>query len=177
MPPPIHTRELLRADTFLTGIYSPFRTREKIPPFFSSPRVPFPRLSSIVPPHSAATNSLLAPPALTTPALDRISAYDVILKVTQTSLARILVLLEKEAHWNSILLQNGIPTKGAILTLLSAKWFEVLSSRVPGLKHHFLHLGPPASCGLTADEQQILHGRSMTVRCGVDLIFSHCNQL
>ncbi|KAK3901580.1 hypothetical protein C8A05DRAFT_16260 [Staphylotrichum tortipilum] len=71
---------------------------------------------------------------------DRISAYDVILK-------------------------NGIPTKGAILTLLSAKWFQVLSDRVPGLKHHFLHLGPPATPGLlTADEQKMLRGRSMTVR-------------
>ncbi|KAG7285717.1 hypothetical protein NEMBOFW57_008011 [Staphylotrichum longicolle] len=70
---------------------------------------------------------------------DRISAYDVILK-------------------------NGIPTKGAILTLISAKWFEVLASRVPGLKHHFLHLGPPPSSGLTQEEEQMLRGRSMTVR-------------
>lgn len=62
-------------------------------------------------------------------------------------------------------LQNGIPTKGAILTLISAKWFEVLSSRVPGLKHHFLHLGPPETPGLlTQDERQLLRGRSMTVR-------------
>lgn len=70
---------------------------------------------------------------------DRISAYDVILK-------------------------NGIPTKGAILTLISAKWFDVLSSRVPGLKHHFLHLGPPPSAGLTPEEEKMLRGRSMTVR-------------
>ncbi|KAL2116187.1 hypothetical protein VTJ04DRAFT_10442 [Mycothermus thermophilus] len=71
---------------------------------------------------------------------DRISAYDVILK-------------------------NGIPTKGTILTLLSAKWFEVLSANVPGLKHHFLHLGPPATPGLvTPEEQKMLRGRSMTVR-------------
>jgi phosphoribosylaminoimidazole-succinocarboxamide synthase len=60
--------------------------------------------------------------------------------------------------------QNGIPTKGIILTLISAKWFEVLSSRIPGLKHHFLHLGPPPASGLTHDEQQMLRGRSMTVR-------------
>ncbi|KAL2016778.1 hypothetical protein VTK56DRAFT_2991 [Thermocarpiscus australiensis] len=71
---------------------------------------------------------------------DRISAYDVILK-------------------------NGIPSKGIILTLLSAKWFEVLSSRVPGLKHHFLHLGPPRVPGIvTPDEEKLLRGRSMTVR-------------
>ncbi|GAB1315388.1 Bifunctional purine biosynthetic protein ade1 [Madurella fahalii] len=70
---------------------------------------------------------------------DRISAYDVILK-------------------------NGIPSKGIILTLLSAKWFEVLSSRVPGLKHHFIHLGPPPASGFTPEEARILRGRSMTVR-------------
>ncbi|KFA72790.1 hypothetical protein S40288_06381 [Stachybotrys chartarum IBT 40288] len=71
---------------------------------------------------------------------DRISAYDVILK-------------------------NGIPSKGQILTLLSAKWFEVLASRVPGLKHHFLHLGPPTTPGIvTVEERRMLHGRSMTVR-------------
>jgi phosphoribosylaminoimidazole-succinocarboxamide synthase len=40
----------------------------------------------------------------------------------------------------------------------------VLSSRIPGLKHHFLHLGPPPASGLTHDEQQMLRGRSMTVR-------------
>ncbi|KAL2257400.1 hypothetical protein VTK26DRAFT_220 [Humicola hyalothermophila] len=71
---------------------------------------------------------------------DRISAYDVILK-------------------------NGIPNKGKILTLLSAKWFEVLESRVPGLKHHFIHLGPPSAEGVvTDDEAKMLRGRSMTVR-------------
>ncbi|KIN08897.1 hypothetical protein OIDMADRAFT_37886 [Oidiodendron maius Zn] len=71
---------------------------------------------------------------------DRISAYDVILK-------------------------NGIPSKGFILTLLSAKWFEVLSSRVPGLKHHFLSLTPPPAPSIvTPDERRMLRGRSMTVR-------------
>ncbi|RDW78419.1 hypothetical protein BP5796_06271 [Coleophoma crateriformis] len=71
---------------------------------------------------------------------DRISAYDVILK-------------------------NGISSKGLILTLLSAKWFEVLSSKVPGLKHHFLGLTPPpAPSVVTPDERQMLRGRSMTVR-------------
>lgn len=61
--------------------------------------------------------------------------------------------------------QNGIPSKGTILTLLSAKWFEVLSSRVPGLKHHFIHLGPPSTPGVVADDEaQMLRGRSMTVR-------------
>ncbi|KAI1373312.1 SAICAR synthetase [Hypoxylon crocopeplum] len=71
---------------------------------------------------------------------DRISAYDVVLT-------------------------NGIPLKGIILTLLSAKFFEVLSSRIPDLKHHFLCLGPSsASSAITPAERRMLHGRSMTVR-------------
>ncbi|KAH7324321.1 hypothetical protein B0I35DRAFT_348778 [Stachybotrys elegans] len=71
---------------------------------------------------------------------DRISAYDVILK-------------------------NGVSSKGQILTLLSAKWFEVLAAGVPGLKHHFLQLGPPSTAGvITAEERSMLRGRSMTVR-------------
>lgn len=61
--------------------------------------------------------------------------------------------------------QNGIPNKGKILTLLSAKWFEVLSSRIPGLKHHFIHLGAPSAEGIVTDEEaKMLRGRSMTVR-------------
>jgi len=46
-------------------------------------------------------------------ATDRISAYDVIMG-------------------------NGIPGKGALLTLLSAHWFEYLSSAIPGLRTHFI---------------------------------------
>lgn len=67
-------------------------------------------------------------------------------------------------NWPS---QNGISSKGLILTLLSAKWFEVLSSRVPGLKHHFLSLTPPpAPAVVTPEERSMLRGRSMTVRYG-----------
>lgn len=61
--------------------------------------------------------------------------------------------------------QNGIPSKGFILNLLSAKWFEVLSAAVPGLKHHFLSLTPPpAPEVVTAEERSVLRGRSMIVR-------------
>ncbi|KAK4192531.1 phosphoribosylaminoimidazole-succinocarboxamide synthase [Podospora australis] len=68
---------------------------------------------------------------------DRISAYDVIMG-------------------------NGVPSKGAVLTQLSAHWFKVLSDRIPGLKTHFLTLQPPA--GLSAADKAVVHGRSMQVR-------------
>ncbi|KAK3694784.1 putative phosphoribosylaminoimidazole-succinocarboxamide synthase [Podospora appendiculata] len=68
---------------------------------------------------------------------DRISAYDVIMA-------------------------NGVPLKGAILTQISAHWFGVLSARIPGLKTHFLTLSPPAA--LTPAEQDLVRTRSMQVR-------------
>ncbi|KAI0471860.1 putative phosphoribosylaminoimidazole-succinocarboxamide synthase [Xylariaceae sp. FL0804] len=68
---------------------------------------------------------------------DRISAYDVVLK-------------------------NGIPDKGRILTQLSAHWLAVLSDRIPDLKHHLLSLAPPAS--LPPAEGALVRGRCMQVR-------------
>lgn len=70
-------------------------------------------------------------------ASDRLSAFDVVMK-------------------------NGIPNKGAILTLASAHWFRVLSERIPGLKTHFVSLDVPAS--LSAEEADIIKNRSMQVR-------------
>ncbi|KAK3330521.1 putative phosphoribosylaminoimidazole-succinocarboxamide synthase [Apodospora peruviana] len=68
---------------------------------------------------------------------DRISAYDVIMS-------------------------NGVPFKGAILTLLSVHWFGVLSDRIPGLKTHFLTLTPPAA--LSPAEKDLVRARSIQVR-------------
>ncbi|CAG8958851.1 hypothetical protein HYFRA_00011804 [Hymenoscyphus fraxineus] len=70
-------------------------------------------------------------------ASDRISAYDVIM-------------------------ENGIPAKGALLNLLSAHWFHVLPTLVPGLRTHFLTLSLPS---MIPDSQTvILRNRSMQVR-------------
>ncbi|KAH6610507.1 phosphoribosylaminoimidazole-succinocarboxamide synthase [Trichoderma cornu-damae] len=72
-------------------------------------------------------------------ATDRISAYDVVLA-------------------------NGVPRKGLVLTQISAHWFSVLERKVPGLKHHLLSLSPPASAPLTPEERSLLRGRTMTCR-------------
>ncbi|KAL7816796.1 SAICAR synthase-like protein [Trichoderma aethiopicum] len=72
-------------------------------------------------------------------ATDRISAYDVVLA-------------------------NGVPGKGLILTQISAHWFAVLEQKVPGLKHHLLSLSPPASAPLTPEERALLRGRTMVCR-------------
>jgi phosphoribosylaminoimidazole-succinocarboxamide synthase len=70
-------------------------------------------------------------------ASDRISAYDVIMS-------------------------NGIPSKGILLTLLTAHWFRVLSSTIPGLKTHFLTLELPSTVPQTLRSR--LANRSMQVR-------------
>lgn len=77
------------------------------------------------------------PNALLFVASDRLSAFDVVMA-------------------------NGIPNKGAILTLLSAHWFRVLSQRIPSLRTHFIILDIPA--GLTPEETSAIKNRSMQVR-------------
>jgi phosphoribosylaminoimidazole-succinocarboxamide synthase len=70
-------------------------------------------------------------------ASDRISAYDVIM-------------------------ENGIPEKGKLLTQMSAAWFNILSEKVPGLKTHFVSLDLPSAVPESA--RDALKGRSMVVR-------------
>ena len=72
-------------------------------------------------------------------ASDRISAYDAILA-------------------------NGIPNKGAILTLASAHWFGLLPTLVPNLRTHFVSLTIPPSLPLPDDSRAALKNRSMVVR-------------
>ncbi|CAJ2504306.1 Uu.00g117000.m01.CDS01 [Anthostomella pinea] len=68
---------------------------------------------------------------------DRVSAYDVVMA-------------------------NGVPHKGALLTQLSAHWFRLLPRLVPGLRTHFLATRAPDA--LSATDRQTVAGRSMTVR-------------
>ncbi|KAI1077872.1 putative phosphoribosylaminoimidazole-succinocarboxamide synthase [Whalleya microplaca] len=68
---------------------------------------------------------------------DRISAYDVVM-------------------------ENGVPQKGALLTLLSEHWFKILPARVPGLKTHFLTTAVPS--GLSPADAQTIRHRCMQVR-------------
>ncbi|KXS97252.1 hypothetical protein AC578_18 [Pseudocercospora eumusae] len=67
-------------------------------------------------------------------ATDRISAYDVIL-------------------------ENGIPAKGALLTQLSVHWFSLIKSRFPHLQTHLIATSLPST--ISASE---LESRSMQVR-------------
>ncbi|KAI7154906.1 putative phosphoribosylaminoimidazole-succinocarboxamide synthase [Hortaea werneckii] len=70
-------------------------------------------------------------------ATDRISAYDVIL-------------------------DNGIPTKGALLTQLSTHWFSLIAHELPHLKTHLLSTSLPAS--IPSSLRPALENRTMQVR-------------
>ncbi|KAK3674291.1 Bifunctional purine biosynthetic protein ade1 [Recurvomyces mirabilis] len=70
-------------------------------------------------------------------ATDRISAYDVILN-------------------------NGIPGKGALLTQLSAHWFDLIRSRIPNLKIHLISTSLPST--VPDDLKDKLADQTMQVR-------------
>ncbi|KAF2801570.1 phosphoribosyl-aminoimidazole-succinocarboxamide synthase [Mytilinidion resinicola] len=74
-------------------------------------------------------------------ASDRISAYDVIMK-------------------------NGIPQKGALLTAMSANWFTYLSTHLPSLRTHIISFALPASLTTSLPQETVaqLAPRSMLVR-------------
>ncbi|KIW25928.1 phosphoribosylaminoimidazolesuccinocarboxamide synthase [Cladophialophora immunda] len=68
---------------------------------------------------------------------DRISAFDVIMK-------------------------NGVPEKGLVLTLMTVHWFQYLQKQIPDLKTHFISLDLPTA--IPKDVAVQLKGRSMLVR-------------
>ncbi|KAL2860203.1 hypothetical protein BJX68DRAFT_79735 [Aspergillus pseudodeflectus] len=70
-------------------------------------------------------------------ATDRISAYDVIM-------------------------ENGIPEKGILLTLCTQKWFQILTDALPSLRTHFITLELPPQ--IPASLRPVLQNRSMQVR-------------
>lgn len=61
---------------------------------------------------------------------------------------------------------QGIDQKGAILTQLSEFWFNLLQSRIPGLRTHFISLGIPPTLQerLSPDLAKQLKWRSMVVK-------------
>lgn len=81
------------------------------------------------------------PQSLLFVATDRISAYDVIMK-------------------------NGVPQKGALLTLMTAHWFNLFKEKTPDLKTHLLSASVPESVAksLPAEVAEQLRLRTMHVR-------------
>jgi len=63
-----------------------------------------------------------------------------------------------------IVMANGVPGKGAVLTQLSAHWFRVLTEKLPHLRTHLVSLRLPADLPLSSAERAALRGRAMRVR-------------
>lgn len=59
---------------------------------------------------------------------------------------------------------QGVPQKGALLTLLTVHWFKLFESKLPSLKTHLLSTEIPSSLGLPAELSSQLQNRSMAVR-------------
>ena len=59
-------------------------------------------------------------------------------------------------------LQQGIPAKGALLTQLSAHWFNLIATWMPSLKTHFLSADLPST--IPSEARSGLEKRSMQVR-------------
>jgi phosphoribosylaminoimidazole-succinocarboxamide synthase len=74
-------------------------------------------------------------------ATDRISAYDVIMK-------------------------NGVPQKGALLTLMTTHWFNLFKEKIPDLKTHLISAEVPESVAksLPGEVAEQLRLRTMHVR-------------
>ncbi|KAI3325099.1 SAICAR synthase-like protein [Xylariaceae sp. AK1471] len=76
--------------------------------------------------------------------------------------SKLLIVTTDRISAYDVVLQNGIPNKGKVLTQLSYHWFSMLRQRLPHLKDHFVSLTPPES--LTPAERALVHGRSMQAR-------------
>lgn len=61
-----------------------------------------------------------------------------------------------------VVMANGVPGKGVILNLATCFWFKLLTSKMPGLKTHFL--GTDAPPALSEEERLTVRHRSMRVR-------------
>lgn len=78
-------------------------------------------------------------PALVIVASDRISAFDVVMP-------------------------NGVPGKGIVLTQLSRFWFAMISKQIPALRHHLISSDPDTIPGLTQAQRAGLARRVMIGR-------------
>ena len=61
-----------------------------------------------------------------------------------------------------VILENGVPGKGALLTQLSGVWFDLIKTELPDLKTHLVTLDLPA--GIPDEVKSKLEGRCMVVR-------------
>ena len=74
---------------------------------------------------------------------------------------RLLIVATDRISAFDVVMQETIPDKGALLTAISAHWFESLSKVVP---NHIISYDVTTISDLTNEEVELLFGRSMIVR-------------
>jgi phosphoribosylaminoimidazole-succinocarboxamide synthase len=81
--------------------------------------------------------------------------YDVTLASGEEAL---LIIATDRISAFDVVLENGLPGKGIVLTQISKFWFDMFAEAVP---HHLISTEVADVPGLTADEQTALQGRIM----------------
>ena len=84
--------------------------------------------------------------------------YDVTLEGGEEAL---LIVATDRISAFDVVMQNGLPGKGIVLTQISKFWFEHFSGDV---EHHLLSTDPASVPGLDAAERSLLQGRMMLCR-------------
>ena len=93
-------------------------------------------------------------------ATDRVSCFDVVSPhATHATHAP-----HAPTHTPLQVLRTGIPSKGSILTQMTAHWLTVLQSALPGLRTHFVTLDLPSSIAADRATIRAYHLRSTQVR-------------
>jgi phosphoribosylaminoimidazole-succinocarboxamide synthase len=73
----------------------------------------------------------------------------------------ILIVATDRISAFDVVMANGLPGKGVVLTQLSRFWFDLFAHDV---KHHVVSTDPADVAGLSADERSMLNGRIMLCR-------------
>jgi len=73
----------------------------------------------------------------------------------------ILIVATDRVSVFDVVLQNGIPGKGQMLTKISKFWFDFFEDKI---KHHLVSLDPSDIAGLNAEQRAMLSGRIMICR-------------
>lgn len=73
----------------------------------------------------------------------------------------ILIIASDRVSAFDVVLENGIPGKGIMLTKISSFWFDFFGGRV---RHHLVSTDPKDIAGLTDEQRSSLEGRIMICR-------------
>ncbi len=73
----------------------------------------------------------------------------------------ILIVATDRLSAFDVVMANGVPGKGVLLTRISEFWFRHFADRIP---HHLVTTDPAAVPGLGVDERELLKGRVMLCR-------------